>query len=71
MDYVRQFEEYYNVPRIQQAYDAGEHLIIDTYNSFNDIMGGNALEAMEEIEWDLGICLEVSDYMDVVIHGGY
>lgn len=71
MDYVRQFEEYYNVPRIQQAYDAGEHLIIDTFLSFREIMGGNHVEAMEDIEYELGIFLEVSDYNDVVIHGGY
>ena len=71
MNYVKTFEEYYDVRAIKKAYDKGETLIIDTWMNFIEVMGGrvdDAHAAMEDIEYDLDIYLEVSDYNDVVIN---
>ncbi|QDP66692.1 MAG: hypothetical protein Unbinned1446contig1005_13 [Prokaryotic dsDNA virus sp.] len=71
MNYIQTFEDYYDVRQIQKAYDKGETLIIDTWVNFIEVMGGqvaNAYDAMEDIEYEYDIFLEVSDYNDVVIH---
>lgn len=67
---VRTFEEYFDVNAIKRAHDSGETLIVTTWMDFIDIFGGveQAHQAMEDIEWDLGIYLEVSDYNDVVVN---
>ena len=71
MDYIKAFEDYYDVREIKKAYDKGETLIIDSWINFIEVMGGSAdkaHDAMEDIEWELDIFLEVSDYNDVVVN---
>ena len=71
MDYIRAFEDYYDVREIKKAHDSGETLIIDSWVNFIEVMGGrvdDAYDAMEDIELELDIYLEVSDYSDVVVN---
>lgn len=70
MNYVETFKRFFDVARLKRMYDAGETEILCGWIEFTEMMGGveNAHDAMEDIEYELDIYLEVSDYNDVVIN---
>lgn len=70
MNNIAIFREHFDVPAIKRAYDAGDTEILCNWVTWIDIFGGveNAHDAMEDIQWELDIYLEVSDYSDVVIN---
>lgn len=70
MNNIAIFQEHFDVPTIDRLYRAGETEILCNWVTWVDIFGGvgNAHQAMEDIEYELDIYLEVSDYSDVVIN---
>ena len=70
MNYVEKFKDFFDVAKLKRLYDAGETEILCEWVVFIDMFGGveNAHDAMEDIEYELDIYLEISDYNDVVIN---
>ena len=68
MDYIAIFKDVYDWVEIERMEESGKYGIIDSFIAWNEVFNGKGVEAMEAIEWEMGIYLMVSQYNDVVVN---